>query len=560
MPKKKITCFAALLFALPFTDSTSYAANWQEVERNQTERIDIDKSRIARIHNNKAVAWSRLLLGRNLPLDENAGSYNAVEALNRYDCANQRFATLKRIYLHNGKIVQQEKIASPRELNITADSIDARLFEEVCAQRVVAQATAETSPVIASDIPAKAMYADVIQRAEENKSADKSATLRTVSTTAPAAHAAPANPVPKAPLPTSGTINIPSRAELAAKAAAEAAGLETPPAAPAASAAHSVPPAAPVAPATASKYTAARPAPALTPPTPASAPQALTSHPTAPTATAPTAATVPPNTRPTPAHTPSYAHEPVRTPRIVRKKTTASAPPIVAEPSINRHIHWSYEGEGGPANWSKLRPDYASCGNGKRQSPIDIREGVRVDLENIKFDYQPSLFRVIDNGHTIQVNVGEGNRMTLQDHQYDLVQFHFHRPAEERINGKTYDMVAHLVHKDLDGRLAVVAVLLEKGTEHPLIQSVWNNLPLEVNLETTPSTAIDLNRLLPEKRAYWTYMGSLTTPPCSEGVLWIVLKQPQQISPEQIAIFSRLYRNNARPIQGSNSRLIKESR
>ncbi len=258
---------------------------------------------------------------------------------------------------------------------------------------------------------------------------------------------------------------------------------------------------------------------------------------------------------------PSYMHEPARAPRIARKKPAPS--PIVAAPIDNHnlaHVHWSYEGEGGPANWSKLRPDYASCASGKRQSPIDIRDGVRVDLEAIKFDYKPTLFRVIDNGHTVQVNVGEGNTITLQGRQYELMQFHFHRPAEERVNGKTYDMVAHLVHKDMDGQLAVIAVLLEKGSEHPLIQTLWNNLPLEVNMEVTPTVTIDLNRLLPENRNYWTYMGSLTTPPCTEGVLWIIFKQAQQISPEQVSIFSRLYRNNARPIQGGNSRLIKESR
>ena len=133
----------------------------------------------------------------------------------------------------------------------------------------------------------------------------------------------------------------------------------------------------------------------------------------------------------------------------------------------------------------------------------------------------------------VQVNVGEGSGIDVMGRHFDLVQMHFHRPSEERVNGKTYDMVAHLVHKDAEGQLAVVAVLLEKGSEHPLIQTLWNNLPLEVGQELTPSVPIDLNRLLPEVRSYWTYMGSLTTPPCSEGVLWMVMKQPQQISPDQ---------------------------
>ena len=144
--------------------------------------------------------------------------------------------------------------------------------------------------------------------------------------------------------------------------------------------------------------------------------------------------------------------------------------------------------------------------------------------------------------------------------EYELKQLHFHRPSEERINGRSYDMAMHLVHKDYDGHLAVLAVLLEKGSENPLIQTLWNSLPLEVGQDLEPNVALNLAGLLPEQRNYFAYMGSLTTPPCTEDVLWLVLKQPLQISPEQIAIFSRLYHHNARPVQPSNNRLIKESR
>ncbi len=242
-----------------------------------------------------------------------------------------------------------------------------------------------------------------------------------------------------------------------------------------------------------------------------------------------------------------------------KRKAAAQAE---AEKMAHAHsVHWSYEGEGGPENWGKLNKDYTMCESGKRQSPIDIRGGINVDLPALKFNYLPSLFRVVDNGHTIQVNYGEGSMLTVQGRQYQLVQFHFHKPSEERVNGRVYDMVVHLVHKDEQGHLAVVAVLLEKGAEHPLIQTVWNNLPLERNEEVSPpEAALDLNQLLPDNLSYMTYMGSLTTPPCSEGVMWIVLKQPAKISPEQIAVFNRLYKNNARPIQRVEGRLIKESR
>jgi carbonic anhydrase len=243
-----------------------------------------------------------------------------------------------------------------------------------------------------------------------------------------------------------------------------------------------------------------------------------------------------------------------------RRSKPAPVTEHAAQNHAHAHIHWSYEGVGGPENWGKLNADYVTCSNGKRQSPIDIRDGIRVDLEPIQFAYRPSNFRVVDNGHTVQVSLAGGS-ISLLGKSYQLIQFHFHRPSEERVNGKAFDMVAHLVHKSEDGKLAVVAVLLEKGRDNPLIQTVWNNLPLEKN-ETVapPELTLDLAQLLPENRNYYTYMGSLTTPPCSEGVLWLVLKQPQQMSVDQLAIFSQLYRNNARPVQSGFTRMIKESR
>jgi carbonic anhydrase len=223
------------------------------------------------------------------------------------------------------------------------------------------------------------------------------------------------------------------------------------------------------------------------------------------------------------------------------------------------HVHWSYLGEGGPSQWAALKSEFATCGLGKRQSPIDIRGGIRVDLEPIRFDYHPSAFSVIDNGHTVQANIAGNNSIEVGGRRYDLLQFHFHRPSEERVNGRQYDMVIHLVHKDPEGRLAVVALLLEQGRAQPAIQMVWNSLPLEKNQENPAPTPLDLNLLLPEDRRYYTYMGSLTTPPCSEGVLWLVMKQPVPIAADQVSIFARLYPMNARPIQPSAGRLIKES-
>jgi carbonic anhydrase len=220
---------------------------------------------------------------------------------------------------------------------------------------------------------------------------------------------------------------------------------------------------------------------------------------------------------------------------------------------------WSYHGEGGPEHWGHMKSEYALCSNGKRQSPIDIRDQIAVQLDPVQFDYKPTAFRVIDNGHTVQVNVAPGNSIEVMGKRYELQQFHFHRPSEERINGRQFDMVAHLVHKDLEGKLAVVAVLLDRGSAQPVVQQVWNNLPLEKHEELAAKSTIDLNGLLPSERGYFTYMGSITTPPCSEGVLWMVMKNPVSIAPNQIDIFSRLYPMNARPVQAAAGRMIKGS-
>jgi len=220
--------------------------------------------------------------------------------------------------------------------------------------------------------------------------------------------------------------------------------------------------------------------------------------------------------------------------------------------------HWDYQGANGPEHWNELSPEFKQCGVGERQSPIDIRDGIPVELDPIQFDYKLSAFRVIDNGHTVQVNVEPGNRIVVNGRRYELVEFHFHRPSEERLNGRQFEMVAHLVHKDLEGKLAIVAVLIEEGKDHPIVQQVWNNLPLEKHTEQAGLQGLDLLQLLPEDRRYATYMGSLSTPPCTEGVLWMVLKKPVTMSSRQLAIFSRLYPMNARPVQPLGGRLIKD--
>jgi len=225
------------------------------------------------------------------------------------------------------------------------------------------------------------------------------------------------------------------------------------------------------------------------------------------------------------------------------------------------HSHWNYSGASGPEKWGTIEEDYSTCALGKKQSPIDIRDEIaaRVDLPPIEFHYKPAGLKIIDNGHTIQINYEAGSFIIVGSRRYELVQFHFHKPSEERVNGKGYDMVAHLVHRDPDGNLAVVAVLLTKGNANGLIGTLWDNIPRQKGSEQAPGVRIDATALIPKDAAYYTYAGSLTTPPCSEGVTWLVLRNPMTLSADQIARFSRAYPMNARPVQPLNGREIRAS-
>ena len=256
---------------------------------------------------------------------------------------------------------------------------------------------------------------------------------------------------------------------------------------------------------------------------------------------------------------PPAAPADIRTNNPVDLRARRAVKPAAAASSAKSSTPWSYTGEGAPDKWGQLQPEFRQCAIGTRQSPIDLRDTIKVDQERIQFDYKPSSFSVVDNGHTIQVNVAPGNGLTIMGRRYELQQFHFHRPSEERINGRQYDMVAHLVHKDAGGREATVAVLLERGQDQALIQTVWNHLPLERGDTYAAPVPIDLTQLLPKDQGYFSYMGSMSTPPCTEGVLWLVLRQPVQLSSQQISVFSHLYPMNARPLQAASGRLIKES-
>ena len=254
--------------------------------------------------------------------------------------------------------------------------------------------------------------------------------------------------------------------------------------------------------------------------------------------------------------------------RTVLALAVATTVPFAAD-AAERHAaahgthhapHWSYEGETGPAAWGKLEKDFTTCSIGKVQSPIDITtaKAGKANLGPIAFAYKTSTLKIIDNGHTIQVNVDGGSSISIGGQTYELKQFHFHRPSEEKIDGKSYEMVAHMVHKSAEGKLAVVGVLFTQGTESAFLQKIWDNLPTETGKEITVAGAtfnpIDL---LPAKRSYYNFSGSLTTPPCSEGVNWFVLNTPVEVSRAQYARFGAMYPMNARPTQQVNGRPIQ---
>jgi carbonic anhydrase len=228
--------------------------------------------------------------------------------------------------------------------------------------------------------------------------------------------------------------------------------------------------------------------------------------------------------------------------------------------SKHREIHWSYKGIGGPEFWGHLKPEFVLCRKGKYQSPIDFSNNIfDADLKDITFSYKPTPLRVINNGHTIQVNYAPGSLVEIDGQEYQLLQFHFHAPSEHTVSGSHYDMEMHLVHKNSQDELAVVGVFLKKGQENKVIQTIWNNIPQEINKEKTIVTEnINAADLLPSDTSYYHYYGSLTTPPCTEGVNWSVMKTPIEVSPSQVEKFKSLIKENARPTLPVNKRFVLE--
>lgn len=227
-------------------------------------------------------------------------------------------------------------------------------------------------------------------------------------------------------------------------------------------------------------------------------------------------------------------------------------------------VPWSYDGPRGATHWAELDSGFAAC-NGKEQSPVDIRGAVKANLPPLRFDYKSEpLQYLINNGYTVRVNYhdapGTGDALFIGGERYQLTQFHFHRPSEEMIDGKGTAMVLHLMHASASGKVIGVAVLLREGKPNATVQQMWDHMPMAKGDEhEVPGVAINPAGMLPPTLGYFSYMGSLTAPPCTEGVQWIVLKTPVEVSAAQVAAFARLYPHDVRPVQPLNGRLIQQS-
>jgi carbonic anhydrase len=233
---------------------------------------------------------------------------------------------------------------------------------------------------------------------------------------------------------------------------------------------------------------------------------------------------------------------------------------LVLVASAANSPHWSYAGADGPTHWASLSPEFHVCATGQFQSPIDIHDAATAQLPPLEVHYAPIPLHARNDGHTIRVDVPEGSRLVVGGHTYRLMQFHFHAPSEEAVDGKRHALVAHLVHQDADGHLAVIAVLFDPGSINETLRGLFDNLPADVGSESAvPGATLEPVGLLPPARGYYEYEGSLTTPPCSEGVSWYVMKNVMAVSDRQLAMFRMIYPDNARPLQPTHGRAIRQS-
>lgn len=218
--------------------------------------------------------------------------------------------------------------------------------------------------------------------------------------------------------------------------------------------------------------------------------------------------------------------------------------------------HWSYDGDTGPSHWGTLDPAYAACIEGSAQSPIDLADAERRQLARIDIAYAQCPVSLVNNGHTVQALVVPGAGIALAGKVYELKQFHFHHGSEHTVAGRRLPMEMHLVHEAEGGALAVIGVFLAEGEPNPALAALWRHLPTTSGPPTVVPGTVDLAALLPRRRTTWRYTGSLTTPPCTEGVEWLVMTEPVAVSAAHIAAFAALFPNSYRPVQPLGDRVL----
>ncbi|HFC92753.1 MAG TPA: carbonic anhydrase family protein [Leucothrix mucor] len=234
--------------------------------------------------------------------------------------------------------------------------------------------------------------------------------------------------------------------------------------------------------------------------------------------------------------------------------------PQTSEHKTEKHhaAHWGYEGDTGPVHWAEMSEKFKLCGSGVNQSPINIKSNFDVALPSIKFDYKGKVKKVVNNGHTIQVDIAQGSSIKIEGQSFDLKQFHFHTPSENTIDGKSFPLEAHFVHRNQkENTYAVVAVMFEEGDKNPILKSIWEKMPKEERKTAEIDENLSYTKLMPEDKDYYRFNGSFTTPPCTEGVKWMVLKKPMTASKAQIKqFFDTMKHNNNRNIQKTGARII----
>ncbi|VAX01906.1 Carbonic anhydrase, alpha class [hydrothermal vent metagenome] len=225
----------------------------------------------------------------------------------------------------------------------------------------------------------------------------------------------------------------------------------------------------------------------------------------------------------------------------------------------NESSHWGYGNSNGPTHWSEINPDFSLCKNGKNQSPINISGFIKAPHESLKPHYKSKVDEIVNNGHTIQINMHAGSNIKIDNTHFNLNQFHFHSPSENTINGKSFPLEGHFVHTDKNNNLVVLAVMFENGDKNTALETLWKHMPINSGEHKNLTNNITVSNLMPKNMDYYRFNGSLTTPPCSEGVRWYVFKNPIKVSKQQVDQFHEtIHHANNRPVQSINARLIIE--